>query len=52
MVTTKGWSFTAYDFSRDFKRDNVDKALSTLLKKTKLDVPVVVSITFLNIVSN
>lgn len=33
---TKGWSFTANDFSRDFKRDNVDKALSTLLKKDKI----------------
>jgi len=33
---TKGWSFTANDFSRDFKRNNVDKALSTLLKKDKI----------------
>jgi len=32
----KGWSFTANDFSRDFKRDNVDKALSTLLEKDKI----------------
>ena len=32
----KGWSFTANDFLRDFKRNNVDKALSTLLKKGKI----------------
>ena len=33
---SKGWAFTPNDFSRDFKRDNVDKALSTLLKKEKI----------------
>ncbi len=33
---SKGWAFTPNDFSRDFKRSNVDKALSTLLKKEKI----------------
>jgi len=33
---SKGWAFTPTDFSRDFKRNNVDKALSSLLKKEKI----------------
>ena len=33
---SKGWAFTPNDFLRGFKRDNVDKALSNLLKKEKI----------------
>ena len=33
---SKSWAFTPNDFLRDFKRDNVDKALSLLLKKEKI----------------
>ncbi len=29
---SKVWAFTPNDFLRDFKKDNVDKALSSLLK--------------------
>jgi len=32
----RGYSFTSFDFIREFKENNVDKALSTLTKEGKI----------------